>query len=53
MKKFIKLFTIFSFLLIGMFTINAQSDTLADTTLMDTSNNQEMAETYELSLIHI
>lgn len=47
MKKFITLFTIFSFLLIGIYTINAQSDTLADTTLMDTSNNQEMAETYE------
>ena len=48
MKKFITLFTVFSFLLIGNYTINAQSDTLSDTAAVETMDNSEdMSSTYE------
>ena len=48
MKKFITIFTIFSFLLIGNYTINAQSDSISDTTAVETMNNSEdMSSTYE------
>ena len=48
MKKFITLFTVFSFLLIGNYTINAQSDTLSDTAAVEAMDNSEdMSSTYE------
>ena len=48
MKKFITIFTLLSFLFVGNITINAQSDTLADTNVTETmDSSEEMSSTYE------
>ena len=48
MKKIIALFTVLSFLLIGNYSINAQSDSLTDTNITETmDSSEEMSTTYE------
>ena len=48
MKKIIALFTVLSFLLIGNYSINAQSDSLTDTNITETmDSSEEMSTTYK------